>query len=193
MFKLSLTSIISLYGYPALFIGTFLEGETILVIAGFLAHKGILFLPWVILFAFLGSFAGDQLFFFIGRKKGISFFEKRENWKPKIEKASRLIEKYNTWLIVGFRFLYGVRTVTPFMIGTTTVPVKRFFILNMIGAIIWAIAVGFLGYLFGRVFEDVLGNIKQFELWGIVAMIAIAGLIKLYQHFSNRKSTVEQD
>ena len=89
--------------------------------------------------------------------------------------------------------MYGVRTVTPFMIGTTKVPVKRFFFLNMIGAIIWAIAVGFLGYLFGRVFEDVLGNIKQFELWGIVAMIAIAGLIKLYQHFNNRKSTVEQD
>lgn len=188
MFKLSLSSIISMYGYPALFIGTFLEGETILVIAGFLAHKGILFLPWVIVAAFLGSFAGDQLFFFIGRKKGISFFKKRESWRPKLEKANRLIEKYNTWIIVGFRFLYGIRTVTPFMIGTTAVPIRRFFFLNMLGAIVWAIAVGFLGYIFGHVFEAFIGNVKQFELWGIGIMLAIAGIIKLYQHFSGKKS-----
>lgn len=65
------------YGYLALFIGTFLEGETILVIAGFLAHSGYLELHWVILSAFLGTFAGDQTFFYLGRFKGIAFLEKR--------------------------------------------------------------------------------------------------------------------
>lgn len=189
MFKISLTSLISMYGYPALFVGTFLEGETILVIAGFLAHRGILYLPWVIVFAFLGSFAGDQLFFFIGRKKGVAFIEKRESWKPKMAKVNRLLEKYNTLLIVGFRFLYGIRSVTPFMIGTTSVPTRRFVTLNAIGAITWAIAVGYLGYLFGHVFQAYMGSIKKYELWIILGLIGIALTIKLIQHFSKKKQT----
>ena len=45
---MSIETIIAAYGYPALFVGTVLEGESILVIAGFLAHRGLLFLPWVV-------------------------------------------------------------------------------------------------------------------------------------------------
>ena len=37
---INLEPLVSTYGYPALLVGTFLEGETILVIAGFLAHRG---------------------------------------------------------------------------------------------------------------------------------------------------------
>ena len=64
---MSLTSLIEDYGYLALLIGTFLEGETILVLAGFAAQRGHLEIEWVIVVAFIGSFSGDQLFFYIGR------------------------------------------------------------------------------------------------------------------------------
>lgn len=49
------------YGYYAVFLGTFLEGETVLVMAGFAAHSGYLQLPWVI--AVAGGTLGDQLYF----------------------------------------------------------------------------------------------------------------------------------
>ena len=52
---MTLESIVENYGYAALLVGTFLEGETILVIAGFLAHRGYLHLPWVFIVAFLVS------------------------------------------------------------------------------------------------------------------------------------------
>ena len=55
------------YGYLAILIGSFIEGETILVPGGVAAQRGYLQLPWVILFAFLGSLSGDQLFFHLGR------------------------------------------------------------------------------------------------------------------------------
>ena len=51
------------YGYAAILVGTFLEGETILVLAGLAAQLGYLTLSGVILAAFLGSLSGDQLFF----------------------------------------------------------------------------------------------------------------------------------
>ena len=56
--------LIDTYGYWAVLLATFPEGETILVIAGFAAHQGYLTLMPVILAAFAGSLCGDQLFFF---------------------------------------------------------------------------------------------------------------------------------
>ena len=54
---------IQTYGYWAILIGTFLEGETILVLGGLAAHMGYMDLGGVILAAFAGSLCGDQLFF----------------------------------------------------------------------------------------------------------------------------------
>ncbi|MCX7016875.1 MAG: DedA family protein, partial [Candidatus Sumerlaeota bacterium] len=65
-----LEHLLSTYGYLALFIGTFLEGETILIIAGVAASEGLLDIQWAILSAFAGSLLGDQLLFFIARYHG---------------------------------------------------------------------------------------------------------------------------
>lgn len=74
-------SLLQTYGYYALFIGTFLEGETILVLAGFLAHQGYLGFWWVVLLAFLGSLSGDTLVFHLGRWKGRAFLSRRPRWE----------------------------------------------------------------------------------------------------------------
>ncbi|MBX9756712.1 MAG: DedA family protein, partial [Pseudomonadaceae bacterium] len=55
------------FGYFALFLGTFFEGETILVLAGFLASRGYMQIEWVLVTAFFGSYAGDQLWYYLGR------------------------------------------------------------------------------------------------------------------------------
>lgn len=44
------------------------------------------------------------------------------------------MEKYDLWVVLGFRFLYGIRTVTPFLIGTGSISPFRFLMLNMLGA-----------------------------------------------------------
>ena len=59
----TLEYLILTYGYAALLIGTFFEGETILIIGGLTAHLGYLQLPLVMVIAFIGSFSGDQVFF----------------------------------------------------------------------------------------------------------------------------------
>lgn len=75
--------LIEQFGYPFLFLGTFLEGETILVIAGFLAHRMYLRLPWVIAVAFAGSLLGDQVAFFLGRHKGRGMLDRRPKWRAR--------------------------------------------------------------------------------------------------------------
>jgi membrane protein DedA with SNARE-associated domain len=58
--------LIARYGLPAIFLGTMLEGETVVIIGGFLAHRGYLSLFGVIIAATIGTLLADQFFFFLG-------------------------------------------------------------------------------------------------------------------------------
>jgi len=185
---INLGSLVSTYGYPALLIGTFLEGETILVIAGFLVHRGYLELPWVIVFAFLGTFAGDQLYFWLGRTKGANFLMRRPSYRVRVEKAQNLLEKHQKLIILGFRFVYGLRAVTPFAIGMSNIKAKQFIGLNAIGAIVWAMIVGSGGYLFGNALEIIIGDIKHYELEILAAMI-FSGCVVWLVYFYRRRRT----
>lgn len=173
---MSLEHWISEYGYAAIAIGTFLEGDTILILGGFAAHRGYLELPWVLLCAFGGSLLGDQLYFYLGKAKGRSIILQRPGWRLQSEKVFPLLEKHQTLLITGFRFLYGLRTVTPFLLGASGIAPLRFLALNMVGAAIWAATIGILGYLFGHTLELIMGDIRHYELW-IFSALAVAGLI----------------
>ena len=84
---MTLEYLISHYGYVALVIGTFLEGESILIVAGFAVRLGYLKSQWVILAAFAGSMAGDQPYFFLGRVKGEAFLQKRPRWETKVRRG----------------------------------------------------------------------------------------------------------
>ena len=188
---MSLQEFISTFGYAAIGIGTFFEGETILILGSFASHRGYLQLPLVILSAFIGTFLGDQLYFFIGRLKGKQALENWPYWKSKSEKVFTLLEYHQVWLILGFRFLYGLRTVTPFVLGASNIPFYRYLILNFVGASVWAIVIGVLGYFFGNTLEILVGNVKKYELL-IFAAVAGTGLLLWVFHLVKRKSINKQ-
>jgi len=179
-------SLIENYGYLAILIGTFLEGETILVLGGFTAHQGYLKLTGVIFAAFLGSLCGDQLFFYLGRKHSQAVLFRRPSWKSKEEKVHKMMNQFQTPMILSFRFLYGLRTVTPFVFGMSPVSAKKFILLNFAGALVWAVAVGSGGYLFGRALEVFIGKVKSYEIY-IMGSVAIVGLLIWIFHFYRRR------
>lgn len=183
---MDLKSLIESYGYAAILIGTFLEGETILVLAGMAAHQGYLDLSWVILAAFTGSLSGDQLFYYLGRKHSQAVLVRRPTWKKKIQTVYRMLSRFQNLLILSFRFLYGLRTVTPFVIGMSPVSIKKFIILNAAGALVWAIVVGSCGYIFGQGLEILIGRIKHNELL-VFAGVALLGLLAWTVYFYLRK------
>jgi membrane protein DedA with SNARE-associated domain len=167
--------LIGRYGYLAVLIGTFLEGETILVLGGFAARHGLLWLPGVMLAAFAGSIASDQMFFLLGRARGEAWLSRRPAWRPGVERVRGLVRKYETALILSFRFLYGLRNVTPFALGASQVSVLRFTLLNAIGAAVWAVAVALLGWFVGSAAKQLLGHLEHYEL-RVAAAIAALGL-----------------
>lgn len=164
------------YGYIFILLGTFFEGETVLVLAGFLVHQGYLSYPLVIASAFAGTFAGDQLYFHIGRTKGMRFLDRYPSWNDRANRAARLLQRYQMVIITGFRFIYGIRTVTPFLIGASGIPTWRFMILNALGGIVWASGMAFLGYLLGHTAEVIIEDIKRYE-YLIMVLIVMTGSI----------------
>lgn len=183
---MTLENWITTYGYWAILFGTFLEGETILLLGGFAAYQGFLKLPWVILMAFLGTLSGDQLFFYMGRRYGPKVLARRPAWRVRANRVRKLLERFQDYLILLFRFLYGLRIITPFVLGLNRVPRGRFLLLNTVGALVWAIAVGTGGFLFGQALEALMGDLKRFEA-KILGLIVLAGAVVWMIHGYRRK------
>ena len=183
---MNLEHFIDTYGYWAILVGTFLEGETIVVLGGFAAYRGYLSLPWVLLVAFSGTLCIDQILFYLGRNFGIKILGRRPSWQIRVDRVQRLLIKYQTWLIFMFRFLYGLRTVTPFVLGMSLVSKRRFVLLNALGASVWAIALGVGGYLFGQALEALLGDLKRYDV-KILGAMAMAGFLFWMIHLYRRR------
>jgi membrane protein DedA with SNARE-associated domain len=176
-----LEHIIQTYGYLAVFVGTFLEGETVLILAGVMAHGGYLNLPSVILAAFLGGLSADQIMFHIGRRRGASILAHRPKWNIRVQQAIGLINRARTPLMIVFRFLYGLRIVTSFALGMTNVSAIKFLFYNIAGALVWSSAIASGGYLFGKALEIILGDVKRYE-YLIFLLVIMAGLLLWVVH-----------
>jgi membrane protein DedA with SNARE-associated domain len=159
------------YGYYGILIGTFLEGETILILGGVAAQFGFLDLTMVILSAFVGSSAGDQLYYFIGRWKGRTLLDMFPRWQPSADKVMYHIEKHQNLIMLTFRFFYGLRNATPFVLGITKVSTPRFVVLNLIGAAVWACSFALCGYLLGDAHERVMGKGYGLVLLGVLTLL----------------------
>jgi len=167
--------LIETWGYVAVFAGAFFEGETVLIIGGFLASGGHLELASVILSGFLGGLAGDQFFFYVGRARGRRLIERRESWRPRLQRIEGILERHGTLLMLGYRFMYGVRLVTPLVLGAFGVARLRFLVLNLINAAVWSALIASLGYAFGQVVAQMFEQVRRYELI-IVILLALVGL-----------------
>jgi membrane protein DedA with SNARE-associated domain len=170
------------------FAGTLLEGETILVLAGFAAHQGHLSLPWVIAIAFCGGALGDQFFFFVGRRYGEALLRRLPRLARHAQRVDELLLRHHAGLIVGVRFMYGLRIAGPIVIGMSPVPARRFLLFNLIGAAIWSVAVAGVGFLFGHTLEWLITDLNRYEWVAALAIVGTAGLVALlHRLWSTRK------
>jgi membrane protein DedA with SNARE-associated domain len=174
---MSLESLVSTYGYAAVVLGTFIEGEATVLLGGFAARLGILDLEWVVLAAFAGTFAADQFYFYLGRHGGVRLLDRRPGWKRKADRVLRLLHRHQTLVILSFRFIYGIRTVAPLMIGASGVSRIRYLLLDAASVAVWATLVGTLGYLFGFAIERLLEDIRVGLLVVLLVLAVAAGAI----------------
>ncbi len=174
MFSLPIISFILNYGYLAILVGSFFEGETVLVIGGLAAQQGYLELTWVFLASLVGTVLSDNTFFFLGRYKGYYLTNKYRFFKKLGDFSEKINGKSGPLLSFGMRFMYGFRHLTPFSLGLSSISKKDFFFFNFLGGVVWVLIIGFAGYFFGDLLEILLGKIRHYEFRVIVvAIIAV--------------------
>ncbi len=167
------------YGYIVVFLLSLLEGETIVALAGIAAYEGYLRLDLVIAVAIVGAMCGDQIFFYIGRNKGKKFLTKRPKLLARLTRIQKLLERYPGAMTFGSRFMYGFRTIIPMALGTTKISGLRFFIFNLLGAVVWGIFFATGGYLFGNVIEHFIANLKHAQKYIILGIFFGIGITQL--------------
>jgi len=184
MRRMNIPDLIQTYGYFAVFIGTVLEGETVLLLAGYAAHQGLLNPYLVFLVAWLGATLGDQFYFWLGRRHGQGLMQRFPKLQRKIESALHLIENHPRKAIFSMRFIWGLRTAMPIALGLSSVSWPLFIVLNILSALVWALLIGSLGYAFGAILTQWLGEVHHYAHWLILALV-LFGLLGL--HFYNSR------
>lgn len=158
---MDISTLIHQYGYLAVAVGSFFEGEAILLAGSVAAYHGHLALPAVLLLAALFSFLGDQPYFFAGRRFGPAMLARRPTLGPRKEKIDRMLEKHHVLLVLSLRFLYGLRIAGLVALGMSRMSTVRFLLLDFIGALIWASAVTAAGLGLGRLLDELLAVLEQ--------------------------------
>jgi len=173
------------YGYWAVFFGVMLEnaglpvpGETVLILAGFLAYQGDLGLGRAILTAIVGATAGDSLGYCLGRFGGGALYEKYVRrlglLSRQFDRSQALFLRYGHWAVFVGRFITGLRVFAGPLAGIFRLPYPRFLFFNFTGAVAWATTFGCLGFLFGSSWERLIRVVKRLHY-----VILAAGLIVL--------------
>lgn len=174
---MDIAGLVQTYGYFALAIGTFLEGETVLLAAGLAAHSGYLDIYAVIAVAAVCGFIGDQFFFWLGRHHGGAVLQRWPSINRQADRVHRLVERYHASVIIGVRFAYGLRIAGPVLIGMSVVSHARFMLFNAIGAVLWAGLIAGLGWAFGRAAEHLLGKVQYLEGWILLALVVVGSIV----------------
>ncbi|MGE5094217.1 MAG: DedA family protein [Betaproteobacteria bacterium] len=191
--SIDLPGLIDTYGYLAVLIGAFLEGETILALAGLAAYRQYLDFTMVVLVALLAGFAGDQFYFFLGRRKGSQILQRFPGAHERAIRFDQMLSRWHAPLIIAIRFMYGFRIVGPVLLGMGRVPAWKFMLYNFIGACIWAPLIAGLGYLFGNIIETLIADLKSFELWAFGALIVIGAGSFIVHHIRARRANGVRD
>jgi membrane protein DedA with SNARE-associated domain len=178
--------LIAAHGYWILAVGCLLEGETVLLLAGFAAHRGYLDPLAVFTIAAVCGFAGDQFYFWLGRRHGAAVLARWPSLARRTGRVTALLARFSAPAIIGVRFAYGLRLAGPILIGMTPIGSLRFAVFNAIGALLWAGVFTALGWLFGSAAQAILGEIRHVEVWLLLGLAA-GGLILWLIHFVKQR------
>ncbi|MBU1708083.1 DedA family protein [bacterium] len=178
------------YGYPVIVLGTMLQGETILLMCGFLAHRGYLSLWLVVLIAAISAACGDTTYFFIGRKYGEKFLSRLpKKVRSPLLWAQDMTNRHPARVLLSMRFLLEMRILMPIVCGMSSIRSSLFFRYNIPTAFVWAGVFVGIGYLFGAVANSILHDIEDAEIFLILALALLGYLYYLFGRQRRKKET----
>jgi len=160
----------SKFGYFAIGVGTFFEGEIILILAALMAVQGHVQLEWVIVAAAGGAFLGDVVSYFIGSWKVDYLLEKIPSIRKFHPRAQHFFKKFGIISILGARFMYGLRIPTSIIAGMSRIRLVRFLLVALLGASLWAVIWSLVTYSIGQSLAGFLTEFQKYQSYFLLTL-----------------------
>jgi membrane protein DedA with SNARE-associated domain len=184
----NLLQLIGQYGYLVVFFGVMLEsagvplpGETVLITAGVLVHRGVLDYGDALFFGILGAAVGDQIGYWVGRFGGRPFVLRWGKYvfiaPERLERAERFFTRHGGKAVFLARFITGLRVFGALVAGISRMPWGKFALYNVLGGTAWATAAVSLGYFLWASISLVEHWVGRFSFL-LVAALALAVLLR---------------
>jgi membrane-associated protein len=162
--------------------GVPVPGETVLLLASFLAYsQHELQLSWIIVVATIAATIGDNLGFALGYYGGRRLLIRYQSFfripDTALVRGEGLFAHYGAVTIFFARFLFGMRIIAGPLAGVLRMPWRKFLLFNFLGAGVWVTVISVAGYLFGRHWERLVHEMKQFDIGVAVAVVLIAAFL----------------
>jgi len=185
------------YGYWVVFFGVMLEnigvpipGETVLLFAGFLAYQGTIHILPAILTAIAGATTGASLGYWVGWYGGTSVVNRFLRGFPRLLKryddAQKKFHEHAQWAVFAARFIAGVRIFAGIVPGVLRMPFLPFLFFSFAGAVCWALAIGYIGFLFGSNWDKLIAFVGRMDRVALV-IIAVAAVVLFLVHRVRRR------
>ena len=180
------------FAESGLLIGFFLPGDSLLFTAGFLVHQGIIHFDIHLLavILFIAAALGDSTGYAFGRRAGRRLFNRKESIvfrQENLHRAEEFYEKHGAKTIIIARFVPVVRTFAPIVAGMSKMHYRTFVTFNLIGALLWAVGLTYLGYFAGRLITDAGINI-EYVILGIIFLSIVPPLVHILKEKKNRSA-----
>lgn len=161
----------------------FLPGDSLLFIAGAFGATGSLDPILLSALLIVAAVTGNTLNYAVGRYFGPRVFSMNLRFLDRgaLMRTHAFYEKHGGKTIVMSRFIPVVRTFAPFVAGVADMPLSRFQLFNILGALLWVISLVAAGYFFGNIplVKEHLNTIVLLGLAAAIVPVVGAALFKL--------------
>lgn len=178
------------------FLGFFMPGESMVMVAGFLAGQDLLDVRVLIVVVAAAAIVGDTIGYEFGRRLGRDWLwrhgEKFWLRPERLEKMDVFFTSYGGWSVLFAHFLHIGRALMPFMAGAARLPYLRFVTFNAIGCILWATLYSLVGYIFGQSWHLIDRWIGRAGIIGAIFSTMVVVTIVLWRGIASRELEIRE-
>lgn len=188
---MGLEHLVMRYGLAAVLVGSAIEGDFTLILAGVAAHLGYFPFPVAVAAGALGSFAGDMAWYTLGRLRGPRFREGRV-YRRVGHRIESLAKRLGPAELLAARFVYGTKAASMVFWGLHGLSLPRFAIVDGIGTVIGSVVFVGLGYLVSGSATLLLGKVRRVQFWLLGALLVGVVLVVIINWTAKKELHIDE-
>lgn len=180
------------YGLAAVLIGSAVEGDFTLILAGVAAHLGYFPFPLAVAAGAVGSFVGDLAWFALGRLRGPRFRAGRL-YRRVGHRIEALAKRLGPAELIAARFVYGTKAASMVFWGLHDLSVAKFALIDGVGVVLGSVVFVGLGYLVSGSATLLLGKVRRVQLWLLGALLVGVLLVLIINWTAKKELHIDDE